>query len=112
MKKIQKKTSRKSKLSLRNVMQKMAKDLYTAKVIDAETMHQFDEKSISPIIDLDPSEIKSIRIREKVSQPVFAKCLNITTSTVKQWEQGEKHPRGTSLKLLNIIAKKGLQAVR
>lgn len=40
-------------------------------------------------------------ILEKVSSQVLI-------STVKQWEQGEKHPRGTSLKLLNLIADKGL----
>ncbi len=34
-----------------------------------------------------------------------------STSTVRQWEQGDKHPRGTSLKLLNLIADKGLEAL-
>ncbi len=53
-------------------------------------------------------EIKSLRLKEHVSQAVFAKYLNISSSTVRQWEQGEKHPRGTSLKLLNLVADKGL----
>jgi putative transcriptional regulator len=39
---------------------------------------------------------------------VFAKYLNTSPSTIRQWEQGEKHPRGTSLKLLNLVADKGL----
>jgi putative transcriptional regulator len=30
---------------------------------------------------------------------------------VSQWERGEKRPRGASLKLLTLVAKKGLQAV-
>ena len=53
-------------------------------------------------------DIKKLRLREKVSQTVFASYLNTTPSTVQQWERGEKHPRGTSLKLLNLVADKGL----
>lgn len=90
------------------VAHEMAKGLYEAKVIDATTMREFDTLCLTPVKELSPKEIKKIRIREKVSQPVFAKCLNTSTSTVKQWEQGEKHPRGTSLKLLNLVAEKGL----
>jgi putative transcriptional regulator len=37
--------------------------------------------------------------------------LNTTLSTVRQWEQGEKHPRGTSLRLLNLVAEKGLKVL-
>lgn len=59
-----------------------------------------------PINVFTSQEIKTLRLREQVSQVVFAKYLNI--STIRQWEQGEKHPRGTSLKLLNLVADKGL----
>jgi len=48
-------------------------------------------------------------LAEKVGQAVFAKYLNTSTSTIRQWEQGGKHPRGTSLKLLNLVADKGLE---
>jgi putative transcriptional regulator len=47
----------------------------------------------------------------RVSQPVFAAYLNVTKSTVAQWEQGEKKPRGSSLKLLELVARKGLQTL-
>jgi putative transcriptional regulator len=85
-----------------------AKGLYDAKIIDATTMREYDELCLPQVKDLSPRQIKSIRLREKVSQPVFAKFLNTTLSTVRQWEQGDKHPRGTSLKLLNLVAEKGL----
>jgi len=52
-----------------------------------------------------------LRLKEQVSQAVFAKYLNTSASTIKQWEQGDKHPRGTSLKLLNLIANKGLDVL-
>ncbi len=72
-------------------------------------MREFDELCLPPVKDLSASQIKKIRLREKVSQPVFAKFLNTTLSTVRQWEQGEKHPRGTSLRLLNLVNEKGLK---
>lgn len=103
------KTAKKAKQpTMLEVAHEMAKGLYEANVIDATTMREFDTLCLAPVKELSATEIKRIRLREKVSQPVFAKCLNTSTSTVKQWEQGEKHPRGTSLKLLNLVAEKGL----
>lgn len=84
------------------------KGLYDAGIVDATTMHEFDALCLPPVKELTPSQIKKLRLKEHVSQAVFAKYLNTSLSTVKQWEQGEKHPRGTSLKLLNLIATKGL----
>jgi len=94
--------------SLLEVAHDMAKGLYRAKIIDAVTMREFDALCLPPVKEFSANEIKKLRLREKVSQPVFAQCLNTSTSTVKQWEQGGKHPRGTSLRLLNLIAEKGL----
>ena len=73
-----------------------------------DKLHEFDELCLPPVKDLSASAIKNIRLHEKVSQAVFAKFLNTTLSTVRQWEQGGKHPRGTSLRLLNLVAEKGL----
>jgi len=56
-------------------------------------------------------QIRKLRLREKASQAVFARYLNVTTGLVSQWERGQKHPRGASLKLLNLVAKNGLDAV-
>ena len=96
------------KKSLLEVAHEMANDLYEAGVIDAVTMRDYENACIPPVRELSPREIKRIRLHEKVSQAVFAKYLNTSTSTVRQWEQGGKHPRGTSLKLLNLVAIKGL----
>jgi putative transcriptional regulator len=46
-----------------------------------------------------------------VSQAVFAAVLNTSLSTVQKWEVGDKKPSGPSLKMLNLIERKGLQAV-
>ncbi|HSW70812.1 MAG TPA: DNA-binding transcriptional regulator [Gammaproteobacteria bacterium] len=94
--------------SLSEVIRETAKGLYDANIIDAKTMREFDEEWVPPIIVFSPTEIKKIRLVAKVSQPVFAKYFNISTSTVRQWEQGEKRPSGTSLRLLNLVAENGL----
>ena len=76
-----------------------------------ETMKVFDALCLTPVEDLTPDEIRAIRMREQVSQAVFARHLNVTTGLVSQWERGQKRPRGASLKLLTLVAKNGLQAI-
>jgi putative transcriptional regulator len=85
--------------------------LTEAGVMDHRTMKTFDQMCLTPVEALTPLQIRRIRLREKASQAVFARYLNVTTGLVSQWERGEKHPRGASLKLLTLVAKKGLQAV-
>ena len=99
---------KKKQNTLLNTAHEMAKGLHHVKIINTTTMREFDALCLPPVKEFSATQIKKLRLREKVSQPVFAKCLNTSTSTVKQWEQGEKHPRGTSLKLLNLVAEKGL----
>lgn len=89
----------------------MAKGLFDVGAIGVMTMREFDAKCLPEIKPLTPIAIKKLRAKEKVSQAVFAKFLNTTLSTVRQWERGEKHPRGTSLKLLNLVYEKGLEAL-
>lgn len=57
------------------------------------------------------ADIKRLREGLKFSQPVFALHLHTSASTVRKWEQGDTHPTGPALKLLNILADKGLQAI-
>lgn len=99
------------KKSILEVVHESVEGLYDAGLVDATTMHEFDVMCLTPIESLSPIEIKSLRLREKVSQGVFALYLNISPSTVQQWERGKKHPRGIALKMLNIVARKGLHAI-
>ena len=75
------------------------------------TMKVFDEMCLTPVEEMAPERIREIRLRENASQAVFARYLNVTTGLVSQWERGVKRPRGASLKLLTLVAKKGLGAV-
>jgi putative transcriptional regulator len=86
-------------------------DLHDAGVASKQTLRKFDDLCLTPIHKLSAGEIKKIREDAHVSQAVFARYLNVTTSLVSQWERGEKSPSGASLKLLLLVEKKGLQAV-
>ena len=84
------------------------KGLYNIGLVDKITMHEFDGLCLPKIKTLTPTEIKKLRAREKISQPILAMYLNVSPHTVKHWEQGSKHPTGAALKLLNLILQKGL----
>ena len=97
--------------SILETVYESAKSLYDVGLADAVTMHEFDALCLPPIKNLSSVEIKKIRLREKLSQPIFAHVLNVSPSTIKHWEAGDKHPGGAALKLLNVIFQKGLSAV-
>lgn len=88
-----------------------AEGLHAAGVMDKQTMRKFDAACLTPVRPLAAGEIRALREREGASQAVFARYLNVTTGVVSQWERGEKHPRGASLKLLSLVAKNGLVGV-
>lgn len=88
-----------------------AADLAQAGHIDKATMRAFDAGCLTPVEPLSPAEIKALREREQVSQAVFAAYLHVTAGLVSKWERGEKRPQGASLKLLNLIRRRGLDAV-
>lgn len=85
--------------------------LMEAGVMEKRTMKAFDEMCLTPVEEMTAEEIRELRLREKASQAVFARHLNVTTGLVSQWERGEKRPGGASLKLLTLVAKNGLGAV-
>ena len=88
-----------------------AKDLLDAGLINKVTMTEFDALCLSPTKKLSARQIKKLRTDCKVSQPVFAKYLNVQPVTIKKWESGEKQPSGPALKLLNVIKNNGLDAI-
>ncbi len=88
-----------------------AAGLYSVDAIAQETMRSFDDTCISRVSDFQPGEIKALRDQLNVSQPVFARYLNTSVSTVQKWESGAKRPGGLALKLLTIVQKHGLEVL-
>ena len=85
--------------------------LHDIEAIDKQTMREFDDACLTPVHVLAPEEIKAIRARENISQPVFARYLNVSKNLVSDWERGVKKPGGPALRLLTVIQKKGLEAI-
>jgi putative transcriptional regulator len=57
------------------------------------------------------AEIRSLRERARLSQAVFARYLNLTVGYVSQLERGTKRPAGSALVLLDVIRRKGIEAI-
>ena len=85
-----------------------ASALHKVGAMDKITMQNFDEACLSSIMEISPTQIKKIREKNRVSQPVFARYLNTSKSTIQKWEIGEKYPSGMALKLLSVVQKHGL----
>lgn len=89
----------------------MMEGLHQAGSIDKQTMREFDEGCLTPTPLLSPDEIKAIRESEHVSQPVFARYLNVSKNLVSEWERGGKRPGGPALRLLSLVRRNGLQSI-
>jgi len=88
-----------------------ADGLHRAGLISKRRMGEFEALCHLDVHELSARQIKALRESANVSQAVFAAVLNISPSTVQKWEIGDKRPSGPSLKLLNLIERKGLESV-
>lgn len=88
-----------------------ARDLHGLGFIDKRAMNRYDVLCIEPVPSYSAEQIRTLRDRYRISQAVLASVLNTSLSTIQKWEIGEKHPGGPSLKLLNILDRKGIEAL-
>jgi putative transcriptional regulator len=102
-------TKRKSRIL--DEVHETALGLRSSGLISKRSMVKFDALCDLEVKQISPKQIRQLREKENVSQAVFAAILNISVSTIQKWELGDKKPSGSSLKLLNILDRKGLQAV-
>ena len=101
----------KARSKMLDAVHETARDLHSAGFIDMRRMREYEALCLAPIPDYSSAKIRALRDRHKLSQAVLASVLNTSLSTVRQWEIGEKHPSGPSLKLLNLLERKGLEAL-
>jgi putative transcriptional regulator len=92
-------------------MQEAFADLKKSGVISKKQIAEFEALKQLEVKAFQPSAIKHLRAKNKLSQAVFAVVLNTSASTVQKWETGEKKPSGPSLKLLSILKNKGIEAL-
>jgi len=56
-----------------------------------------------PVVEINAEDIQKIRDKTRLSQTVFAKVLNVSPSSVRQWEQGKRTPSGSTKVLLELL---------
>jgi putative transcriptional regulator len=89
-----------------------ASGLMTKPARDKITMRHLGDVVPLPIpVKLTGPDIKAIRERVNLSQAVFAHLLNLTVGYVSQLERGAKQPTGAALVLLDVIRRKGIEAI-
>jgi putative transcriptional regulator len=57
------------------------------------------------------AEVRVVREQARLSQAALARYLNMTAGYVSQLERGATQARGPALVLLNVIRRKGIQAL-
>jgi putative transcriptional regulator len=104
------KTSRLTAELLGTARDMHASGLLTNAAHDKITMRHL---GVAPAAMVTPTgaEIKALREKCHVSQAVFANYLNLTANYVSKLERGEKRPTGPALVLLDVIRRKGIEAI-
>jgi len=88
-----------------------ASTVHKVGAISKATMRDFDAAAFVEPEPLTPAQIKKIREKTRLSQAVFARRLNTSSSTVEKWEIGAKRPSGLALKMLAVVKKHGLSVL-
>jgi putative transcriptional regulator len=97
-------------------MLETARDMHASGIMDDTTyakitLRQVDKAEAATIAPLSGAEIRAMREQSNLSQAVFAKYLNLTTGYVSKLERGATRPTGAALVLLNVIRRKGIEAI-
>lgn len=105
------KTKRLGQSRILEAVHETATDLRSAGFISKRRMREYDALCLAAIPRYSRRKIRALRQRHNISQAVLATVLNTSLSTVRQWEIGAKQPSGPSLKLLDLLDRKGLEAL-
>lgn len=97
-------------------IREMADDQFRSGLMDkAEhekiTVRLFGDRAQSMSMPISGDEIRKIREQACLSQAAFAQILNLTVGYVSQFERGVKAPKGPALSLLNVMRRKGVEAI-
>ena len=65
---------------------------------------------LKPHLRAQAKDIVQLRSQLQISQGVLAAFVNTTTSSVAQWEAGDKRPGGPARRVLGLLKRKGLEA--
>lgn len=109
------KTAKTKPSRLAKALLETAEGMRTAGILDAEAPAKITMRHLGAAapatISITPRQIRAMRERARMSQAVFARHLNVTPGYISQLERGAKRPTGAALVLLNVIRRKGIEAV-
>jgi putative transcriptional regulator len=97
-------------------MTETAAGLHAIGVMDGEayklTMRDLNRTPLAETVaPLTGDDIKALREQAHMSQAVFARFLHLTVDHISKLERGAKRPTGPALVLLNVIRRKGIEAI-
>jgi putative transcriptional regulator len=109
-------TKKKKKASpLTEALLETAGDMRKAGLLDRATHQKITMRHLGgaapAVAPITSAQIRTMRSRAKLSQAVFAHYLNLTVGYVSQLERGTKRPTGAALALLDVIRRKGIEAI-
>ena len=92
--------------SIKNAIGETVQDMVNSGTSVSFTKKELDSLGITiPNIQVTGDQIQAIRKQMNLSQSVFAKLLNVSSSSIRQWEQGKRRPTGSTKVLLELLEK-------
>ena len=93
----------------------MSRDMVASGIMDMAGYEKITKRHLvadeRALANFSGAEIRALREKANLSQAVFAHYLNLTTGYVSQLERGAKRPTGSALVLLDVIRRKGIEAI-
>ncbi|KFX18458.1 helix-turn-helix domain-containing protein [Pectobacterium parvum] len=85
----------------------------TASDVDLDAINRLvaESQKTESRASMDASRVRAIREREKISQSQLAGIINMSANSVQKWERGVSAPTGAALRILEVIERKGLNAI-
>ena len=106
-----KRNSRLTRELLETARDMRASGIMTKAAHEKITLRHIGNAAPAAAVTLTGKEIKALREAANLSQAVFARYLHLTTGYVSQLERGAKRPTGPALVLLDVIRRKGIEAI-
>lgn len=92
--------------SIKDAIGTTVQDMVNSGLKSSFTERELNELGVKiPEVILTSTQIKEIRKKTNLSQVVFAKLINVSPSSVRQWEQGKRYPTGSTKVLLELLSK-------
>jgi putative transcriptional regulator len=93
--------------SIKKSIGETVQDLMNSGIKTSFTAKELNSLGVNiPDVQLSTIQIKEIREQMNLSQTVFAKLLNVSPSSIRQWEQGKRQPTGATQVLLELLKKR------